>query len=85
MMLWWTGQSFIDVSPYIDDAIERDLPLIGGMGESAHDWGNLLRMTDTLQYTHTIANICFAFGCILILTSYAWGVYYLSQMHDKIK
>ena len=85
IMLWWTGQSLIDISPYIDDAIQRNLPLIGGMGESAHDWGNLLRMTDMLQHTHTIANICFVFGCLLILASYAWGFYYFSRMRYKIR
>ena len=35
----------IDVSPYIADAPYRVLPLVGGLGEESHDWGNLLTMT----------------------------------------
>ena len=44
IMLWWSGQNFIDVSPYIADAKSRAIPLIRGMSEDYHDWGNLLSM-----------------------------------------
>jgi hypothetical protein len=40
--LWWLGQNLTDVALYISDAWARSLPLIGGMSEEAHDWGNLL-------------------------------------------
>lgn len=85
IMLWWCGQNFIDVSPYIADAQLRSLPLILGMGEESHDWGNLLTMTGNLQHSHTIANSSFIIGCTLIFVSYIWGAYLLIQQKRKLK
>ena len=73
IMLWWCGQSFIDVSPYIADAQYRALPLVGGGGEESHDWGNLLTMMNALDSTHTVANCSFGIGTILIITALVWG------------
>lgn len=71
--LWWCGQSFIDVSPYIADAEYRALPLVGGGGEESHDWGNLLTMMDALDNTQTIANCSFGIGAMLIIVALVWG------------
>jgi hypothetical protein len=84
IMLWWSGQNFIDVSPYIADAQLRVLPLIRGMGEESHDWGNLLTMAGNLQYTHTFVNCSFIIGCILFLISYIWGGYLLLQQKKTL-
>ena len=84
-MLWWCGQNFIDVSPYIADAQLRSLPLILGLGEESHDWGNLLTMTGNLQDTYTIANTSFSIGCLLIFVSYIWGAYLLVQQKQTVK
>jgi len=73
LMLWWCGQNLIDVSPYIADAPARVMPLIGGLGEEAHDWGNLLRMTGTLEAAPTIAWTAFTLGAALIVLSQLWG------------
>ncbi|WP_354625278.1 hypothetical protein [Psychromonas sp. MME2] len=81
IMLWWCGQNFIDISPYIADAQHRLLPLILNKGEESHDWGNLLSMTGNLAHTQTIATIAFTIGSILILLSYLWGGYLLIQQH----
>ena len=77
IMLWWCGQNFIDVSPYIDDAIYRGLPLVGGGGEESHDWGNLLTMMNALDSTHKISHASFYIGCALIIIALAWGFYIL--------
>lgn len=79
IMLWWTGQSFIDVAPYIADAEYRSLPLILGMGEEAHDWGNLLTMLDRVQSAQSYANISFTIGSLLILLSFYWAGWVLVQ------
>ena len=71
--LWWCGQSFIDVSPYIADAPYRVLPLIGGLGEESHDWGNLLTMTNSVDSAPTLANLSFGIGVVIMLVSFAWG------------
>jgi hypothetical protein len=77
IMLWWSGQNFIDVSPYIDDAQYRMLPLVGGGGEESHDWGNLLTMMNALEKTHKISHASFNIGVVLILLALIWGFYIL--------
>lgn len=79
IMLWWTGQNFIDVAPYIADAEYRALPLILGMGEEAHDWGNLLTMLNRVESAQTYANISFAIGSLLMLLSFYWAGWILYQ------
>lgn len=79
IMLWWCGQNFIDISPYIADAQLRNLPLILNKGDESHDWGNLLSMTGNLQHTQTIAHGSFVIGCIIICVSFIWGSYLLSE------
>jgi hypothetical protein len=77
MMLWWCGQNFIDVAPYIADAPVRALPLIGGNDDS-HDWWNLLSMSGALDSAQFYAQLCFALGVAVILLSNVWGAYLLS-------
>ena len=82
IMLWWSGQNFIDVSPYIDDAQYRALPLVGGGGEESHDWGNLLTMMNALEKTHTVAQASFNIGAVLIILALCWG-FYLLRLQKK--
>ena len=82
--LWWCGQSFIDVSPYIADAQYRSLPLVGGGGEESHDWGNLLTMLDALEHTQAVANASFAFGSFIILVALAWGGWILKLQRQRL-
>ncbi len=85
IMLWWSGQNFIDVSPYIADAKQRTLPLIMGMGEESHDWGNLLRMSGTLDKAQTYAQQWFAIGVILMLVSFCWGGWLLYRQFIRLR
>jgi len=71
-MLWWCGQNFIDVAPYIADAPSRSIPLIRGMGESAHDWGNLLTMTGTLDLAGVFAATSFVIGSLVMIAANIW-------------
>ena len=77
MMLWWSGQNFIDVAPYIADAQLRALPLTTGNDDS-HDWWNLLTMTGKLDFADYYANLCFTLGVCVMLLSNLWGAYLLS-------
>ena len=79
--LWWSGQNFIDVSPYIADAKYRAIPLIRGLGEEYHDWGNLLTMTNSLDSATALANASFALGSLIILLSLSWGGWLLWKQH----
>jgi len=79
LMLWWCGQNFIDVAPYIDDAQYRLLPLVGGGGEESHDWGNLLTMMNALESTHQLARSSFVLGVVIMLLALFWGGAVLRQ------
>ena len=85
IMLWWCGQNFIDVSPYIDDAQYRALPLVGGGGEESHDWGNLLTMMNVLEKTHKISHACFYIGCAIIIAALTWGFYILRLQKKNLR
>jgi hypothetical protein len=77
MMLWWSGQNFIDIAPYIADAQLRAMPLTTGNDDS-HDWWNLLGMTGSLDFADYYANLSFSLGVCVMLLSYLWGGYLLS-------
>jgi len=83
--LWWTGQSFIDVAPYIYDARAGELMLLGGVtGQDApdyHDWHNMLERLDLLEYDHTFAYGAKYTGVILILLALAWGLSVLIRQY----
>ena len=85
IMLWWCGQNFIDVAPYINDAPYRALPLIMGMGEDAHDWGNLLTMTGHLDSAQALAKTSYLLGCILIITAMVWASCLLYKMKKQLE
>lgn len=82
--LWWCGQSFIDVSPYIADAQYRSLPLVGGGGEESHDWGNLLTMLDLLEQTAAIAKSCFIVGASIMIIALVWSAWILKMQKQKV-
>lgn len=52
--LYITGSAFISVAFYASDAGARQLPLIGNLGNEAHDWGNLLTSWNLLHYDSSI-------------------------------
>lgn len=84
--LWWFGQNFFDIAPYVNDARSLTLPLVGGnVGHSSpygfHDWEYILTESGLLQYDHTIAKICVASGSTIFLISLFWGAYILYKQY----
>lgn len=76
--LWWFGQNFFDIAPYVNDARALVLPLVGGnVGHSSpygfHDWEFLLTETGLLQYDHFIAGSLVVVGTIIFLLAYIWS------------
>lgn len=72
--LWWLGQNLTDVALYVSDASARSLPLIGGMSEEAHDWGNLLTMMNLLSSDHTIAITMHYIGMLIMASAFIWAI-----------
>lgn len=87
--LWWFGQNFFDIAPYINDARSLRLPLLGGnVGHASpygfHDWEYLLTETGLLRYDHFIAKLCLASGTVIFLTSMAWGASLLYKQYKTL-
>ncbi|MDD2541207.1 MAG: hypothetical protein PHH28_09215 [Desulfuromonadaceae bacterium] len=84
--LWWLGQSFMDIAPYMDDARSGQLMLLGGVTgsevEDYHDWEIILTRLDLMQYDHLIARISFGCGVLLMLTALIWGGRELSRQYQ---
>ena len=76
--LWWVGENFLDIAPYINDARAGQLPLLGGnFGHSSpygfHDWEYLLTESGLLNYDHILAKAAFVSGSVIMLLSLLWG------------
>ncbi len=85
--VWWLGQNFVDLAPYINDARAQSLILLGGVtGQDVpgfHDWNNILGTVGLLKLDHFIAYMSHYSGILLLLASSAWGGYllYLQWKH----
>ena len=86
--LWWMGQNFIDLAPYINDARSLSMPLLGGnVGSRSpygfHDWEFILKETGLIRFDHTIARMSHGVGALLIAAAVVWGFFLLFK-HYRI-
>lgn len=82
--LWWLGENFLDIAPYINDARAGVLPLLGGnVGHAApygfHDWEYLLTETGLLHLDHQLAEASHTLGSLIMLLALGWGAAVLFQ------
>ncbi len=68
--LWWTGQNFLDIAPYIADARAQAAPLVGG---GIHDWGWLLGTMRIMPLDRTIAKAVFGTGAVIMILAMLWA------------
>jgi hypothetical protein len=78
LCLWWFGENFLDIAPYIADARAGVLPLIGGnIGKAApygfHDWEFILGETGLLHYDKTFGAISLNVGRGIMFAAMLWG------------
>jgi len=76
LMLWWAAMAIIDVAPYIWDAFDPKMMLLGGKtgAESdGHDWQNILGDLGLIRRAHLVAGIAHALGLMVMLLANAWG------------
>jgi hypothetical protein len=76
--LWWLGENFLDIAPYINDARAGELPLLGGnTGQSSpygfHDWELILGETGLLHLDHGLASLSHLTGSLVMLAALSWG------------
>jgi hypothetical protein len=68
LVLFWVGESLLNVSVYAGDALKLQLPLLGG-DDSIHDWNHLLSATGLLPSTYKIAAAIRIAGTLAILAA----------------
>ena len=67
LCLFWLGESLLNISVYIGDALSQALPLVGG-GE--HDWTYLLTEMGLIAHTTGTAKAVFLAGSAVIFLSF---------------
>lgn len=66
LVLFWVGESILNVSVYAGDSLALQLPLLGGE-ESLHDWNYMLSSLNLLPAAAKIAGAIRLLGTIVIL------------------
>jgi hypothetical protein len=79
IVLFWVGQTILNVWVYASDAVVMQLVLTSGFTGSEgsfHDWNYLLTRTGLIGSTKTVANLIRAAGTIVIVVAAAASIYY---------
>jgi hypothetical protein len=74
--LWWVGQNLVDLAPYINDARDLRLVLLGGRTGAeveGHDWEYLLQTLGLMTWDHRLAKLAHAVGVLVMLGALGWG------------
>jgi hypothetical protein len=79
MCLWWSGASLVDLSPYIWDALDPQLILLGGhTGEDGpHDWIYILERLGSLKRAHGWGTAAHHVGVLVMAAGVGWGASWL--------
>jgi hypothetical protein len=79
IVLFWVGQSILNVSVYAADAVVMQLVLTSGLTGSEgsfHDWNYLLTATGLLSSTKVVAGIIRFAGSLVIISAGVLSIYY---------
>ena len=70
--IWWAGENLLDLAPYINDARDLKLMMLGG-GTGAevegHDWEYLLNTMGVAHRDHAIAAVVRAIGILIMVAA----------------
>ena len=86
IVLFWVGQSILNVFVYANDAVAMQLVLTSGMTGSEgsfHDWNYLLTETGLIKQARTVANIIRFLGTLTIIAAGIGAVYYSIYPQDE--
>lgn len=73
LVMFWVGESLLNVSVYAGDSIKKQLPLIGGQ-DSIHDWNYMLVRMGLLSATSQIAGLIRLCGTLVILAGLFFAI-----------
>lgn len=86
IVMFWVGQSILNVYVYANDALVMQLVLTSGLTGSEggfHDWNYILSRAGLLKSTQTIANIIRLFGTLTIIAAGISAIYYSIYPQDE--
>lgn len=66
LVLFWVGESILNVSVYAADSLALQLPLLGG-SDSMHDWNYLLSSLNLLPATAKVAGTIRVLGTLTVI------------------
>jgi hypothetical protein len=73
LILFLVAFSFVDASIYVEDALERELPLIT-FDQDTHDWWNLLLRLNLLRYDNFLGTLYYLQGVTCYLLALCLGI-----------
>ena len=84
--IWFLGVSLLDIAPYMYDALEPQLTLLGGgTGEDGpHDWVYLFRSLGWLARSQVIGGMTHSFGVLVCTAAVAWAAWLLRQQYRRL-
>ena len=84
--LWLFGVAMLDVAPYMYDALEPQLTLLGGGtgNDSFHDWIYLFDSVHQVHHAQRIGAFTHALGAAIVLLALAWGAGVLRLQRRRI-
>ena len=84
---WLLGVSLLDLAPYVYDALQPQLILLGGHtgAEGGHDWIYLLSATGLLHSAHALGWLVHKGGALLVLVSLTWAGWLLIQQKRHLR
>jgi hypothetical protein len=86
IVLFWVGQSILNVWVYVADAIVMKLVLTSGFTGSEgsfHDWNYLLTATGLLSSTNMVAGVIRLLGTLVIISAGVLSIYYSLYSTDQ--
>jgi hypothetical protein len=88
IVLFWVGQSILNVFVYANDAVVMQIVLLGGLTGSEgsfHDWNYLLTETGLINSTKTVAGLIRFLGTLTIIAAIVFSVYYSIYPQNETK
>jgi hypothetical protein len=82
MVLFWVGESILNVSVYAGDSLALQLPLLGGQ-DSIHDWNYMLGHLGMLKSTPKIAGFLRITGTVVIVLAFVWAIKSALKVSDS--
>ena len=81
IMLWWAGQSLVNVGIYVADARAQELPLLVDGG---HDWAYLLGKLHLLQFDELIGEAFNLTGLVIMIAAIIFSIQFLWHEFEQL-